>query len=644
MLCKQTNHDTAGVSLVFPGKNESDLVFRVEPDTNADEGWSVFGPLRTPLAWTDDTITCNKDNKQIFTPGVASPVDESAHLLRYTFEPGSEPEAGETARLLPMTMERGDYTVFDLGKIQYGCVQIAVSGNPGDMVDVVAGVRVEKGRVPPCEEGQRNVNTLILDSKSAEWTFTEPVCARYIMVVARQAGTQIQLENAELLRLHYAYENPGYFDCSDKVLRSIWNTSADTLGTCFQGQFLDAADTRPVQSIASAMAQSWAAYHILGSYAVVERNIGDFSAGRLETGAIPSISNTDCLAFASDQALLWPVWVRRHFQYTGNRDFLEKAVPVVNALLEHFSVLANPDTGMLTEKAFVHGQLPFIDYNRVEKTGAMTALNALYCRALVCAAWLCDQSEEDADSMAQAWRKKASGVASAVRAANWDPDKRLFADYSVDGKRSDRCSMQSNILAIYGGLAIEDTYNEIFEKCFSDGPPCEGDDQHSHDMYFKYFTLETAFALGRREWAIDLIKQIWGGMLDAGCSTWWQFFDPAKDDSPPNKGSLCYGMAAYAAPFLATEVAGLRPATPGFTRVFFEPMVGKVDWANLIVPTVRGHLRAEWSLNEKRELDVSLDANFPVEVVVNLDPARSETASFHISNEITILPAETVEC
>ena len=205
-------------------------------------------------------------------------------------------------------------------------------------------------------------------------------------------------------------------------------------------------------------------------------------------------------------------------------------------------------------------------------------------------------------------------------------------------------SWQTNVLAIYGGIAESQHYQGIFDKLFCDDEPYElfsaGD---ANNPFFKYFVLESAFALERREWAMKLIRRYWGKMLERGATTWWELFDP---DAPPDEVptySMCHGYGVSPSAYLCTELAGIRPAMPGFGMAYFNPLVGLTDWVKARIPTPRGHITVDWRATGSGEFEATIEASHPLEVIPILSPGIAESAVIHVSDEVSILAAPTDE-
>jgi len=626
---------SAGFTLLWPDTDAEALVCRRKPENDAPEGWFLMGKFRTPLSLVNGNMEFAGMPKVGYTPAPMAPVDMSAFYAGCVFTPDNDIALppGETCRL-----KAGQYVIVDFGATQYGCPHLVIGGSVGDVLDVMCGEQFVQGQLLPLTEGKRNVDTLLLGSGNHDWIGCSPRGFRYLKVIVRKASAWVKLSHFAVKVRRCEFSNPGSFVCSDERLNTIWEVGKQTLQATMQVHFLDAPAKDHTQYISDAMIQSWAAYHLFGAFDLAAKSIEEFSHIQFETGEMSAICPSDMYVHMPDYALMWPVWLHRHFLYTGDKTLLESMLPHLERLLEYYHNLASVGQGVLADLHLRCGAYCFLDHGDIDREGMVTGLNALYCRALLSGAWLFSQLGDA--GKAEECRRRASHVARVVRELAWDEERGLFADGWYEGDMSEFYSWQTNVLAIYGGVAMPAHYDGIFDKLFSAEEPYElfapGD---AHNPFFKYFVLEAAFALGRRDWAVHMMRWYWGSMVDSGAVTWWELFDPeGRADEVPTF-SMCHGYGVSPNGYLCTEVAGIRPAAPGFTMVYFNPLVGVVDWVKAHIPTPYGHINVDWRLGDNGECDVSIEANYPLEVIPVLAPGISETATIHVSDEVSILAA-----
>ncbi len=632
VITQHVEVESAGFTLVFADLEPALLrLFRQENRENM-LGWSLVGPIHTPLPLVTGNLDISALDKTIYVPSTKDATDESAYLMSCAFTRSDEREEPFEG----LELRQGDYAVLDLGTPLFGCPELVLSGSDEDVIDVVCGELHIEGQLLPFFRGRRNVDTIVLGPREYRWLGCTPRGLRYVMVAVRRAASTVSIQSCGVCVREYRFDNTGSFDCSDPMLNQIWEVGRRTLRATMQGAFLDSPAKEQAQYIADAMIQSWAGYHTYGAFSFAAKGIEEFAKIQFETGEMPALSPSDIYLNMPDYALLWPVWLQRHYLYTGDTQFLDRMLPPLDRLLSYYEQLSESDTGLLRDLDLRYGAYCFLDHGDLDRRGIVTGLNAIYCRALLSASWLHD--EHGSSDRASQFRSRAAAIARSIRDLTWDEERSLFADSWHGGEMSDFYSWQTNVLAIYGGIASSDDYDRIFDKLFTAEEPFEffaaGE---TNNPFFKYFILESAFALERRNWALKMLRWYWGGMIARGARTWWELFDPESNEDEVPTHSFCHGYGASPNGFLCTELAGVRPAKPGFTAAYFNPLPGIVRWLKIQLPTAYGRIIVEWELQAEGQFEAVIDANYPLEIIPVLPPRLSEHATIHVSPDVTIL-------
>ncbi len=634
LIAQQVEPGSAGVFLAFPESRQKELTFVRKQDQTNLLGWSLVGPLRTPLALFTGNIDLSSLARVSYVPTADTRVDESVFLHACSFHPVVD---------LPLPAERvelrvREYAIWDLGRTVYGCPQVQLDGTEGDVIDIVCSEHYIDGRILSLNDGRKHTDTVVLGSADLPWRGCAPRGFRYVMLAVRQAAANVAVRECGVAALQFQFDSPGAFECSDEGLNRIWRTGERTLRATVQEHFLDSPSKDQTQYITDSMIQSWAAYHVFGAFGLARKALEEFSQVQFETGEMSAVCPSDIFVHMPDYSLMWPMWLRRHYLYTGDLRFLESMSGPLEKLLEYYHQLTVPGWEVLENLHTRCGAYCFLDHGEMDREGMVTGLNALYCRALLCGAWLCEQLQRT--EQAEEYRARASRTAERVREVTWDGERGLFADGWSRPRRemSEFYSWQTSVLAIYGGIAPPETYAAIIDSLFVDDVPFElfasGD---ADSPFFKYFVLESAFALGKREWALRLLKWYWGRMCDRGAETWWELFDPqSQPDEIPNC-SLCHGYGTSPNAFLCTELVGVRPAAPGSTRIFFDPLASAVQWVKARIPTPHGHIDVEWRRNETGQFEALIDANYPLEVIPRLAAELADEATIRLGDEVSIL-------
>ena len=645
-----------GLTIVFTDCANNVLGIHSRPNERSSAGWMLSGPLRTPFRQIMPNISYAECRRSEFVLADQPAWDMALLQRTYAYRP-DKTMMHEVARIAEevsakgagdyimkdqlFPLNEGEYIVFDFGRTLYGYPSLALKGSAGSVVDVVFGEHFVDDRVLAFTGNRRSLSVLTLSGGFDRWMSDRAYGFRYMMVQVRRGEGTVQVGNIHgRVSWGRANRDAGYFETSDELLNRIWKTGVDTLSATRQGAFLDAPAGEQVQYVADAMIQSWSGYHIFGDYALSAQALEAFACTQLETGEINSASPSGLLQILPDYSMLWVIWLHRHFQYTGDSALLERLRPVFERLLNHFNSMAEAPDGPLGDLSPFVGTRPFLDQDdAIERGGICTGLNALYCRALHCAADL--EAAANAPEMEQIFRQRAASVAQYMRELTWDDETGLFADSSDGEKHCERHSWQSNVLALYGALATVEDYEGIWSKLFCDEEPytlfTPGD---SENPYFKFFILELAFGTGHREWGFKMMRRYWGAMLDAGAVTWWELFSPTI--VPDNRiYSKCHGYGVSPNAFLVSELAGIRPDGIGMARILFEPcFLPEMSWLKVNVPTPLGLIAVEWHRGEDGAIDIGISASYALEIVPVIDEAFADKVTFSVSGNVEIIQPE----
>src|SRR5207244_7697523 len=136
-------------------------------------------------------------------------------------------------------------------------------------------------------------------------------------------------------------------------------------------------------------------------------------------------------------------------------------------------------------------------------TEAATITTMIYSMGFQEAAFLFGEMGDA--SSAASYDTIAAGIKTAVASAYFDTGTGTFGD-----------RMQTNAMAVFSGIADPSQYDAIFTLVLSQPASQE------ITPYFYYFVLEAMKIAGHQSEALDLVRQVWGGMLSAGATTFWE--------------------------------------------------------------------------------------------------------------------------
>ena len=98
----------------------------------------------------------------------------------------------------------------------------------------------------------------------------------------------------------------------------------------------------------------------------------------------------------------------------------------------------------------------------------------------------------------------------------------------------------------------------------------------------------------------QFLTSYWGGMLDLGCDTFWETYDPAQKGAEhyamyghPYGKSLCHAWGAGPIILFGKYYLGVRPTAPGYETFLVEPHPNGLLQLKGEVPTPEGSILVE---------------------------------------------------
>jgi alpha-L-rhamnosidase len=192
-------------------------------------------------------------------------------------------------------------------------------------------------------------------------------------------------------------------------------------------------------------------------------------------------------------------------------------------------------------------------------------------------------------------------------AAKWDAraDAMTVAaqKYLVDAGGAFGDRWQTNAIAVMAGAVTTDAQRaavwRVLERTVAGRKP-----EDVITPYYGNYLLTAMARLGHRREAVAWMKSYWGGMLDAGATSFWEAWDPAwaggdpharleADDKVGYNASLAHGWSSGPAAWLMEEVLGVKALAPRFRRVEIRPALAGLDWAKGAVATPHGAVKVE---------------------------------------------------
>jgi hypothetical protein len=315
-------------------------------------------------------------------------------------------------------------------------------------------------------------------------------------------------------RFLYNFPVVSQFQSPDPQLTDIWNVSAYTAQLAMQIEFFDGIkrDRNPFAADLFVTARAARAAFGHATDPLVKATLADLLHRVCITEAIP-LTGHDINCIPSFNSW-WILSLADLYRFTGDLAYLksqhDNLVQILNVMgTELNGGLFQPDPGMTVFVDWAPGMFQFPGQNAPE---AVKVTTMTYCMSFREGAFLLAQMGDSAG--AQAAQRTSDQIKSAALAAYFDPIAGTFGD-----------RVQTNAVAIFSGIADPSSYATIFARVLN-APPQPG------TPYFYYFVLEALERTGHHAEAIQLTKVVWGKMLGAGATSFWEVWDPTCATRP----------------------------------------------------------------------------------------------------------------
>ena len=613
-----------GFTLNIPNLPASEVSLHSQDNAESPNAWLISSKLRAPFAKATGSID-------------TSLLEFILHEQNYSHNPSTflmskqfEADDTFTDSSVICAIQEGEFITFTLDKTHYGLPQIELSGSNNDIVDIIYSDKLIDGCPLPFTKNKSfNTDSIILSSGSHNWNPLYPKGMKYLTVFARKSSQGLSINSPSLHVISTDFTNEGFFESSDELLNKIYKTSTETLKSCLTYDFLDSPTGDQQQFANGAYIMGHCSLIALGANEYTEKALRNFQLDQYETGELPAISCFHKTATINDFPLYWVILLQKHILFTEDTNFLNEMRSCLDSILDYYSSNQSNTNSLLREN---FAKRTYICSGYKQRTGQSTPANALYSRALYSASWL--YSILDDPKKAEACTHQAQDIAAHLRDENWDETTHIFRDATLSASST----FEANLIALYGAVCPPEHYLKLFRKLFNEEKPFFKDTPSIHlSPYLCYFILDTAFSLDKREWALEFIKWYWGSMLELNEETWLQYHTPKIHKDIPFDVNTCQGNGSSPIIFLIQEIAGIKPETPGFTSVTFDPMLSAVDKLSVRVPTPRGKISIQWEKQSQGVYDFTITSPFKVQLKTKIPDEIIEASNFMANENIEMI-------
>ncbi|MDR3773009.1 MAG: alpha-L-rhamnosidase C-terminal domain-containing protein [Terracidiphilus sp.] len=404
---------------------------------------------------------------------------------------------------------------------------------------------------------------------------------RYLQIDVETGPEPLTLEGLTAHFTAYPFEEKARFESADPELAKIWEISWRTARLDAHETYMDTPYWEQLQYVGDTRIQALISYSVGGDDRLGRQALEAFDSSRIPDGITrsryPSMLPQNIPTFS----LLWIGMVRDWWMYRPDPEPARASLPGVRAVLGWYQGYEQPD-GLLRQLpwwSFVdwvgeHEQIP-----TYSSTGESCVTTLEYLGALEDASAL-ELGLGDAHLAGQ-FSARAARVRQGLQAQCWAADHGLVADNP--DKRI--FSQQANILAVLLDVIPADKQAAVLSQLTQMEPGASPGGVMSASYYFRFYLARALEHAGLGDRYLDALAP-WRKLLPLHFSTWPETPEPTRSDS--------HAWSAHPIYDFLTLVAGIEPASPGFSTVRIAPHLGTLPSLTATYPHPQGEIKVEY--------------------------------------------------
>ncbi|MBV9340754.1 MAG: alpha-L-rhamnosidase, partial [Acidobacteria bacterium] len=425
----------------------------------------------------------------------------------------------------------------------------------------------------------------------------------------------------------YPFEEHARFESDDASLTQIWQIGWRTARLDAHSTYMDTPYWERMQYIGDTRIQALLSYTIANDDRLARRAIQAFNDSRIPEGITRSRYPSSVTQIIPTFSLLWIGMVYDFWLYRGDEDFLKAQLPGTRTVLDWFLDKQRRD-GLIGNLPW----WPFVDWGKdfsfgvppQDVDGGSSVITLQFIEALGYAANL--ESSFGDTVRAQRYREAQTRAKSAILNLCWNEAYHLIADTPAQK----HYSQHANILAVWLDVISKEQQKDVLTNLLAVSDPGFTPSGSVPDMttatyYFRFYLARALEHAGMGDEYLNLLKP-WHNMIALGLTTWAEQPEPTRSDS--------HAWSAHPNFDFLRIVAGIRPKTPGFSTVVIEPHLGSLRHVISAMPTVRGTVEANYTLDGRSVLaEINLPPNVTGEIVW-----KGKSLALHAGHQQLSLP------
>jgi alpha-L-rhamnosidase len=398
---------------------------------------------------------------------------------------------------------------------------------------------------------------------------------RYVQIDIETADEPLQIDDFHTLFTAYPFVERASFDSEAKWLEPIWEMDWRGLRLSAFETFWDTPYYEQLQYVGDTRIEALLSVYLAGDDRLMRQAIEAFDVSRSAAGITMSRYPSNLPQYIPSFSLWWIAMVHDHWMLRDDPQFVRRFLPGTRTVIDWFERQID-ETGMVARLPWWN----FLDWSEAYPNGVppgaigghATAFTLQFAIVLRQAAELEEALGRPAN--VARYRALADRLVAAARAKAWDNDRGLF----VDSLESRTFSQDTNVLAILAGALPDERRRSFMETVLNDRSLGQA------TYYFRYYVHEALRESGMGDLYLDQLDP-WRTMVANGLTSTAEQPEPTRSDS--------HAWSAHPNYHLLSIVLGVRPGSPGFRSVMFEPHLGQLRRVSGTVPHAAGEISVQ---------------------------------------------------
>ncbi|MBL7862266.1 MAG: alpha-L-rhamnosidase [Cyclobacteriaceae bacterium] len=396
---------------------------------------------------------------------------------------------------------------------------------------------------------------------------------RYVQLDITTTHDPLVIEKLGCWFTAYPFEKQAAFGSNDKSLSKIFDIGWHTARLCAYETYMDCPYWERLQYIGDTRIQTLVSYYVSGDDRLARNSLEQFYWSLTYDGLTYSRYPSSLAQYIPNYSLVWITMIHDYFMYRNDPEFVEKFLPGIQRVLDHFEQYMTPDNMMKEQPYWDFLDHTFPTHKIIEESyfKKLTSNSLFYAYTLSLAAELFNNFNKP--ELAQKYSMRSQQLKGSVKRQCWEANRQLYSD-TPDKKHF---SMHSNILALLCGMVPREEQAEFVKRIV------ENKSITRTTLYFDFYLGRAMNLAQAGDQYFQLLNQ-WKELLDLGLTTFPEGVSRSE----------CHAWSASPNFEMLATFAGIQPQTPGFKKVLVRPQLQALQRVTGKIPHWAGELSVEF--------------------------------------------------